>query len=120
MLTVITHAGGRGDFQGNALAARAGYTCQQTPVDDDSIDVRIGTLGFIHGRAVVRSPIMELQLEATQRGPGAATKRDQPHRDREGMCAITMPCVCSPMVATLTPCHKLGCKIVHSVQDFQN
>ena len=30
-----------------------------------------------------------------------------------------MLCVCSPMVATLTPCHKIGCKIVHSVQDFQ-
>src|SRR5271157_4468676 len=56
----------------------------------------------------------------SQRGPGAATKPDQPHRDREGMCTITMLCVCSPMVATLTPCHKIGCKIVHSVQDFQN
>jgi hypothetical protein len=55
-----------------------------------------------------------------QRGPGAATKLDQPHRDREGMCAITMLCVCSPTVATLTPCHKIGCKIVHSVQDFHN
>ena len=53
-------------------------------------------------------------------GPGAATKLDQPHCDREGICAITMLCVCSPMVATLTPCHKIGCKIVHSVQDFQN
>ena len=53
-------------------------------------------------------------------GPGAATELDQPHRDREGMCAITMPCVCSPTVATLTPCHKIGCKIVHSVQDFHN
>ena len=52
--------------------------------------------------------------------PGAATKLDQPHRDREGMCAVTMLCVYSPMVATLTPCHKIGCKIVHSVQDFQN
>ncbi len=58
--------------------------------------------------------------EGTQRGPGAATKLDQPHRDREGMCAITMLCVCSPTVATLTPCHKIGCKIVHSVQDFHN
>ena len=56
----------------------------------------------------------------TQRGPGAATKLDQPHRDREGMYAITMLCVCSPTVATLTPCHKIGCKIVHSVQDFHN
>jgi hypothetical protein len=36
------------------------------------------------------------------------------------MCAITMLCVCSPTVATLTPCHKIGCKIVHSVQDFHN
>ncbi len=56
----------------------------------------------------------------SQRGPGAATELDQPHRDREGTYAITMPCVCSPTVATLTPCHKIGCKIVHSVQDFHN
>ena len=55
-----------------------------------------------------------------QRGPGAATKLDQPHRDREGICAITMPCIWSSTVATLTPCHKIGCKIVHSVQDFHN
>ena len=60
------------------------------------------------------------RIRCTQRGPGAATELDQPHRDREGMCAITMPCVCSPTVATLTPCHKIGCKIVHSVQDFHN
>jgi len=60
------------------------------------------------------------QIWRTQRGPRAATKLDQPHRDREGMCAITMLCVCSPTVATLTPCHKIGCKIVHSVQDFHN
>ena len=32
-------------------------------------------------------------MAITQRGPGAATKLDQPHRDREGMCAITMLCV---------------------------
>jgi Domain of unknown function (DUF4365) len=50
----------------HALAARAGYTFQQTPVDDDSIDVRIGARGLIHGLAVLRSPIMELQLKATQ------------------------------------------------------
>src|SRR5271157_429053 len=81
------------------------YTDHRTQKDDSSKPV---TLAAIH---VSRVP---------QRGPGAATKPDQPHRDREGMCTITMLCVCSPMVATLTPCHKIGCKIVHSVQDFQN
>ena len=34
----------------------------------------------------------------------------------QSRCHASVP----PMVATLTPCHKIGCKIVHSVQDFHN
>ena len=33
-----------------------------------------------------------------------------------GCARFTTLCVCSPTVATLTPCHKIGCKIVHSVR----
>ena len=72
------------------------------------------------GEGMRSHPPLTGHMAGTQRGPGAATKFDQPHRDREGMCAIMMPCVCSPTVATLTPCHKIGCKIVHSVQNFHN
>ena len=94
----------------------------------DSEEPGTGVAGDKHDGPRHREVVPEFGLPAPdagtrlapQRGPGAATKLDQPHRDREGMCAITMPCVYSPMVATLTPCHKLGCKIVHSVQDFQN
>jgi hypothetical protein len=49
----------------HAVAARAGYTCQVQIVDEDSVDVLIGATGYIHDRAVVRSPRLEIQLKAT-------------------------------------------------------
>jgi hypothetical protein len=49
----------------HAVAAQAGYTCQVETVDDDSVDVLIGARGYIHNRAVLRSPRIELQLKAT-------------------------------------------------------
>ncbi len=49
----------------HAVAARAGYACQATLVDDDSVDVTIGARGWIHTQAVVRSPRIEVQLKAT-------------------------------------------------------
>ena len=49
----------------HAVAALAGFTCQATLVDDDSIDVVLGARGWIHDQAVVRSPRIEVQLKAT-------------------------------------------------------
>jgi hypothetical protein len=49
----------------HAVAARAGYACQATIVDDDSVDVKIVARGWIHERAVVRSPQLDVQLKAT-------------------------------------------------------
>ncbi len=49
----------------HAVAARAGYTCQVQIVDEDSVDVLIGAAGYVHDRAVVRSPRLEVQLKAT-------------------------------------------------------
>lgn len=49
----------------HAVAARAGYACQVTNVDNDSIDVQIAARGFVHNRAVLRSPRIEVQLKAT-------------------------------------------------------
>ncbi len=49
----------------HAVAARAGYACQVTPVDDDSVDVMIAARGWIHQNAVLRSPRIEVQLKAT-------------------------------------------------------
>ena len=58
----------------HAVAALAGFTCQTTLVDDDSIDVVLGARGWIHHHAVVRSPRIEVQLKATAQdvlGPDA-------------------------------------------------
>jgi hypothetical protein len=49
----------------HAIASRAGYTCQAALVDDDSVDVMIGARGYVHERAVMRSPRLEVQLKAT-------------------------------------------------------
>lgn len=49
----------------HAVAARAGYTCQVPSVDDDSVDVQIGAKGYVHDRAVICSPRLEIQLKAT-------------------------------------------------------
>jgi hypothetical protein len=49
----------------HAVAARAGFTCQATLVDDDSVDVVIGGRGWVHQQAQVRSPRIEVQLKAT-------------------------------------------------------
>jgi hypothetical protein len=47
------------------VAARAGFACQVTLVDDDSVDLIIGARGYVHAQAVVRSPRIEVQLKAT-------------------------------------------------------
>lgn len=60
----------------HAVAARAGFTCQATLVDDDSVDVVIGARGWVHHQALVRSPRVEVQLKATAQnilGPDALT-----------------------------------------------
>jgi hypothetical protein len=49
----------------HAVAARAGYACQGTLVDDDSVDVTLAARGYVHHQAVVRSPRLEVQLKAT-------------------------------------------------------
>ena len=58
----------------HAVAAFAGFTCQATLVDDDSIDAVLGARGWIHQQAAVRSPRIEVQLKATAQdvlGPDA-------------------------------------------------
>jgi hypothetical protein len=57
----------------HAIAACAGYTCQVQNVDDDSVDVVIGARGYVHERAVLRSPRLDVQLKATS---SAELKRD--------------------------------------------
>ena len=49
----------------HAVAAHAGYTCQVQVVDEDSVDVLIAASGYVHDRAVLRSPRLEVQLKAT-------------------------------------------------------
>lgn len=49
----------------HAVAACAGYACQSTIVDDDSVDVTIAAKGHVHSRSVLRSPRLEVQLKAT-------------------------------------------------------
>jgi hypothetical protein len=49
----------------HAVAARAGYACQVQVVDEDSVDVLIAATGYVHERAVLRSPRLEVQLKAT-------------------------------------------------------
>jgi hypothetical protein len=51
----------------HAVAARAGYSCQATIVDDDSVDVTLAASGLVHKQAVLRSPRLEVQLKATAR-----------------------------------------------------
>jgi hypothetical protein len=49
----------------HAVAARAGYACQANLVDDDSVDITLAASGWVHGKAVLRSPRLEVQLKAT-------------------------------------------------------
>jgi hypothetical protein len=49
----------------HAVAARAGYACQVINVDDDSVDVQLAARGWVHERAVFRSPKIDVQLKAT-------------------------------------------------------
>jgi hypothetical protein len=49
----------------HAVAARAGYTCQVQTVDDDSVDVQVGSKGYVHERSLICSPRIEIQLKAT-------------------------------------------------------
>jgi hypothetical protein len=48
-----------------AVAARAGFACDRPSVDDDSVDLRIAASGSVHGMAIFRSPMIELQMKAT-------------------------------------------------------
>jgi hypothetical protein len=49
----------------HAVAARAGYACQATIVDDDSVDVTIAAKGRVHERSVTLLPRLEVQLKAS-------------------------------------------------------
>ena len=49
----------------HAVAARAGYACQVINIDNDSIDVQLAARGFVHEKAVLRSPKIDVQLKAT-------------------------------------------------------
>ncbi len=49
----------------HAVAASAGYACQATIVDDDSVDVTIAAKGRVHSQSVLRSPRLEVQLKAS-------------------------------------------------------
>jgi hypothetical protein len=49
----------------HAVAARAGYACQLISIDDDSVDVQPAARGWVHHRAVLRSPKIDIQLKAT-------------------------------------------------------
>ena len=49
----------------HAVAASAGYACQPTIADDDSVDVTIAAQGRVHQQSVLRSPKLEVQLKAS-------------------------------------------------------
>jgi hypothetical protein len=49
----------------HAVAASAGFACQATIVDDDSVDVTIAAKGRVHEQSVLLSPRLEVQLKAS-------------------------------------------------------
>ena len=49
----------------HAVTAPAGFACQATLVDDDSVDVTIAARGYVHAESLIRSPRIEVQLKAT-------------------------------------------------------
>jgi len=49
----------------HAVAAPAGYTCQLQTIDVDSVDLIISASGKVHGRSVIRSPRLAVQLKAS-------------------------------------------------------
>src|ERR1041385_5016620 len=49
----------------HAVASKAGYACQETRVDDDSVDLTISARGLVGDKAILRSPKLDLQVKST-------------------------------------------------------
>jgi hypothetical protein len=51
----------------HALASAAGFACQATAVDNDSVDRTLVARGWLHDKAVLRSPKIDVQLKSVTR-----------------------------------------------------
>jgi hypothetical protein len=52
-----------------AVASAAGFACQPHEVDNDSVDRTILARGWVHQRAVLRSPRIDVQLKSLTHDP---------------------------------------------------
>jgi hypothetical protein len=53
----------------HAVASAAGFACQAREVDDDSVDRTIVARGWLHEKALFRSPKIDVQLKSLTRKP---------------------------------------------------
>ena len=53
----------------HAVASAAGFACQATGVDNDSVDRTLVARGWLHDKAVLRSPKIDVQLKSLARDP---------------------------------------------------
>jgi hypothetical protein len=53
----------------HAVASAAGFACQAVTVDNDSVDRTLVGRGWLHARAVFRSPKIDVQLKSLAREP---------------------------------------------------
>jgi hypothetical protein len=53
----------------HAVASAAGFACQDPGVDDDSVDRTLVARGWVHAKAVLRSPKIDVHLKSMARAP---------------------------------------------------
>jgi hypothetical protein len=53
----------------HAVASAAGFASQATAVDNDSVDRTLVARGWLHGKALLRSPKIDVQLKSLTREP---------------------------------------------------
>ncbi len=58
-----------------AVASVAGFACQAAEVDDDSVDQTLVARGWLHKKALLRSPKIDVQLKSMVREPLTAAER---------------------------------------------
>ena len=59
----------------HAVASAAGFACQAPGVDDDSVDRTNVARGWVHRKAVLRSPKIDVQLKSVVREPFTGADR---------------------------------------------
>jgi hypothetical protein len=58
----------------HAVASAAGFACQAPGVDDDSVDRTLVARGWVHEKAVLRSPKIDVQLKSITHAPLTAAE----------------------------------------------